>query len=69
MPLQRVVEKLAQQQLMAHIDMTQHLGGVPHSTSPGSGLMELHETSISCYYDLFVTCNDCHVLTPKTLLG
>ena len=44
MPVQRVVEKLAQQQLMAHIDMTQHLGDAHLSISKSQGLTEAYAT-------------------------
>ena len=46
---------LAQLQLMAHIDMTQHLGTVLLCTSSGDGLARLHETQP---YMLF--CLVCH---------
>ena len=59
MPLQRVVEKLAQQQLMAHIDMTQHLGDVLLSNSPDCGLTEVYKT---CSHHAIVTCLS-HTLT------
>ena len=44
MPLQRVVEKLAAQQLMAHIDMTQHMGEALLFTSPNQCLIGVYES-------------------------